>query len=329
MTFPIFGGPDKGANHQHIPRNPPPWRRFDGGPLVNRSAPELSGRDRRKGETFQCDEDVQTKVSAALILRRPLLVTGSPGTGKSSLAYAIAYDLGLGAVLRWNITSRTILRDGLFSYDALDRLNEASVPGAKTPQVDEFIKLGPLGTALLPVERPRVLLVDELDKSDIDLPNDLLNIFEEGTFPIPELERARKGTASVLPYDAVGRADRVTIQGGRVACKAFPVVVLTSNEEREFSPPFLRRCVRLHLPDPTLLQLERIARVQLEQLSEAELTACLTTFTARSQEGIVATDQLMNALMVLAPDGPAGALEEQEKQTLRAALLEPVGRSRA
>jgi MoxR-like ATPase len=137
-------------------------------------------------------------------LRRPLLVTGPPGSGKSSLAYAVARELRLGPVLRWNITSRATLHDGLYQYDPLSRLYAAGRAAAReVPPDDELptdgglqdhLRLGPLGTALLPYGRPRALLIDEIDKCDLDLPNDLLNILEEGQYEIPELVRAARHT---------------------------------------------------------------------------------------------------------------------------------------
>ncbi|MFM6527076.1 MAG: MoxR family ATPase, partial [Dolichospermum sp.] len=99
------------------------------------------------------------------------------GTGKTSLAYAVAYELGLGEVLHWPITTRTTLKDGLYSYDAIGRLQDAKDKDKDNlAEIGKYINLGSLGTALLPSEKPRVLLIDEIDKSDIDLPNDLLHI---------------------------------------------------------------------------------------------------------------------------------------------------------
>lgn len=124
-------------------------------------------------------------VNAALYLRRPLLVTGNPGTGKTSLAYSVAYELDLGEVLYWPITTRTTLKDGLYNYDAVGRLQDAKLnPDDSLNRIGKYITLGPLGTALLPSERPRVLLIDEIDKSDVDLPNDLLHVFENGEYTI-------------------------------------------------------------------------------------------------------------------------------------------------
>ena len=214
----------------------------------------------RQATTYQADEKEINLVNLALHLRRPLLVTGQPGVGKSTLAYSVAYELGLGPVLRWPITSRTTLLDGLYQYDAIGRLQEVSLQRetgkAPGPAADEdgapsgigrYIRLGPLGTALLPRRRPRALLIDEIDKSDIDLPNDLLNVFEEGEFTIPELARLNQQSVTVMTAD-----DGITavVQGGRVTCAEFPFVVLTSNSERTFPSAFLRRCVRLEIPRP-------------------------------------------------------------------------------
>lgn len=196
---------------------PPPWRRFRGGPSVSPPPSDDEEIERRLGQAstslvgsdqLRHEADM---VNAALLLRRPLLVTGRPGTGKSSLAYRISRELRLGRVLRWHITSRTTLRGGLYEYDAIGRVQDSAALGTlhrgngpatgdasaraadeeQLPGIGEYLQLGPLGTALLPYELPRVLLIDELDKSDQDLANDLLSVFEEGQFQISELVRAR------------------------------------------------------------------------------------------------------------------------------------------
>src|SRR4051812_24316600 len=244
---------------------------------------------------YQADPRTVEMVNTALYLRRPLLVTGDPGVGKSSLAYAVAHELRLGPVLRWPITSRSTLKDGLYRYDAIGRLEEADNKPPATPvDVGRYFRLGPLGTSMAPYSLPRVLLVDEIDKSDIDLPNDLLDVFEEGAFEIPELSRVADtlGDAEVRPADD---GARVAVTAGRVRCRAFPFVVLTSNGERDFPPAFLRRCVRLHLPAPDADRLRTIVRAHLgERAPHAE--KLISLFLERRNKGELATDQLLQAV---------------------------------
>lgn len=182
--------------------------------------------------TYQADPEEINLVNMALHLRRPLLVTGRPGVGKSTLAYSIAHELKLGPVLRWPITSRSTLLEGQYHYDAIGRLQDVGLhrdkvlsghdgPGepVEPPDIGPYLRLGPLGTALLPWRRPRVLLVDEIDKSDLDLPNDLLNIFEEGEFLVPELARLAQDSATVMTADPGHWAE---LRNGQVSCTEFP-----------------------------------------------------------------------------------------------------------
>ncbi|MEW2519884.1 AAA family ATPase [Actinacidiphila alni] len=275
---------------------PPPWRRarVDGGPRPRR--PYLIG-----------PEQVDV-VNAALRLRRPLLVTGNPGTGKSSLAHAVAHELGLGPVLVWPVNTRSTLTDALYRYDAIGRLREEP-----DFSVGSFVRLGPLGTALATRHegRPRLLLIDELDKSDVDLPNDLLHVLEEGEFTIPELARLPASQSEVEVF-IEGSGERVTVRDGSVRCADFPLVVITSNGEREFPPAFLRRCVRLELPDPGPRQLEDIVRAHFASgdaeattngsaptLPWAQVRALIETFIQRRNLGGLATDQLLHAVHLL------------------------------
>lgn len=293
---------------------PPPWRKFRGRiPDGPQPRPEDDYEaERRLGAEFHLSEkDVDVKevdmVNAALFLRRPLLVTGRPGSGKSALAYRIARELRLGRVLRWSITSRTTLQSGLYEYDAIGRAQAAATRYAVArrtdtaaeidePPVGDFVRLGPLGTAFLPSRSPRVLLIDELDKSDADLPNDLLSIFEDAEFGIPELERIRTHSPEVRVFtdDRYGTA---TIVDGRIACAAFPVVVITSNGEREFPPAFLRRCLRLEMRDPDANQLAAMVANHMLDEDGVHTDELIRDFLARSArlEGLPA-DRLLEAV---------------------------------
>jgi MoxR-like ATPase len=232
------------------------------------------------------------------MLRRPLLITGRPGTGKSTLAYAIAHELKLFPVLRWPITTRTTLQDGLYRYDAIARLQDANLaPQTSSSEIGRYLQLGPLGTALLPYERPRVLLIDEIDKSDVDLPNDLLNVLEEGEFRIPELVRIAKSDSEV-EVSLEQASTRVRIRQGTVRCRAFPIVIMTSNGERDFPPAFLRRCVRLEITEPDSQRLEAIVRAHLGEQAFADSADLINQFLHRRSNAELATDQLLNAIFV-------------------------------
>ncbi|MGN2638275.1 AAA family ATPase [Nocardia takedensis] len=255
-------------------------------------------------------------VNAALILRRPLLVTGRPGAGKSALIESVASELEMGPVLRWNIGSRSTVADALYRYDAIGRLHAERLTQFRTSSTDpteirDYLRLGPLGTALVPVAHPRALLVDEIDKSDIDLPNDLLDIFERGEFEIPELTRMRS-EQPILIDDARGRP--VPIERGVVRCNEFPFVVLTSNGEREFPPAFLRRCIRIRMPDPDATMLARIVAAHLGDHAAAASEDLINRFASEyADTRAIATDQLMNAIH-LVTDRPMPS-DERERLT--------------
>ncbi|MFD2418292.1 AAA family ATPase [Amycolatopsis pigmentata] len=313
---------------------PPPWRRFDRdgapeGPLAEQPSEDRSEFDRRLGTTRGNrvpHRNELAMVNAALYLRRPLLVTGRPGTGKSSLAYLIARELGLGPVLRWPITSRTSLKDGLYLYDAIGRVQDAgSREDGVPPDIGDYVHLRPLGTALLPHARPRVLLIDELDKSDIDLPNDLLNVFEDGEYEIPELVRIarRQPEVTVLTADRGGSA---AITGGFVRCREFPVVIITSNGERDFPPAFLRRCLNLHIEPPTAQQLGAMVKAQFGPADRVDVARLIGEFLERSEAvGGLASDQLLNAVHLAAELATSGAYQtDEEWQDLLKAIWHPL-----
>ncbi|MEV7322994.1 MoxR family ATPase [Streptomyces sp. NPDC093970] len=310
----------RGAGEPHDGMNrlppPPPWRDFSGRSAES-DAGEADGgdgsRNRRLGanrhlaELHRPGAEELEMINAALYLRRPLLVTGSPGAGKSTLAHSVAYELGLGDVLRWSVVSRSTLQDGLYHYDAIARLQDVQIaaqggygaaggtPGA-VEAIGSYVRLGPLGTALLPSDTPRVLLIDELDKSDIDLPNDLLNVLEEGEFEIPELQRIADrlpdGEAEVLTADGT----KVRIRDGRVRCRAFPFVVLTSNGERDFPAPLMRRCIHLQLDRPDHNRLATFVRAHLGTKAARDGDDLINRFLERSRSELLAADQLLNAI---------------------------------
>ncbi|NHI07207.1 ATPase AAA [Streptomyces sp. KO7888] len=306
---------------------PPPWRAFDT-PAVDYDVPALGPSSRRRLGARTVPLSIQDTgtlelVNASLYLRRPLLVTGEPGVGKSTLAHSVAYELGLGRVLEWPVVSRSELRDGLYTYDAIGRLQDAQLPdGQGAPDIGRYIKLGPLGTALLAADRPRVLLIDELDKSDIDLPNDLLNVLEEGAFAIPELERIADRTPVVEVLTDDGR--RVAVTEGRVRCRAFPVVVMTSNREREFPAPLLRRCIPLDLRAPRDERLAALVQAHFGQGSYDGNRDIVDQFARAETDGALRpTDQLLNAIF-LAQYAARDAAHRREE--ISDVLMQPLDR---
>lgn len=308
---------------------PPPWRRFgkiEDIPDDERSRKrweklmnlaEENERNKRRGENFRISDnsiDIINAVNAAISLRRPLLVTGKPGSGKTSLAYAIAHELNLGPVLSWAITARSTLQEGLYRYDAIARLQD--VQQGEKQDIGNYITLGALGTAFLPAALPRVLLIDEIDKSDINLPNDLLNIFEEGEFPIRELVRraksAEKDNSTAKGEFIVETQDKdidVVIKTGRVRCYSFPIIVMTSNGERDFPPAFKRRCIRVKMPNPESEALKTIVKAHFQdeeklfQDEEAKINQLIKEFLSdKDKKTERATDQLLNTIYLLTRD---------------------------
>jgi MoxR-like ATPase len=297
--------------------DPPPWR------------------DRTVGQTrFVATPELQEAVNAALHLRRPLLLTGLPGSGKSMLASVIAAELDLGQLLEWHVTSHSTLTDALYQYDALGRLHATQILPAGNDQraedrVEDFVTLGPLGTALADKAHPRAVLIDEIDKSDLDLPGDLLHVLELGEFDIPPLVRAARNSqedsaAQVTHW--VRGADRAVyeVTGGVVRRAHLPVIVLTSNGERTFPPPFLRRCVRFEMPTPSKKFIEEVVQAHLGSAAK-EQQEIIRDFAARLVKGEnLALDQLLSVVYLVTGDAAPGS--EARSRIERILLEELSGR---
>jgi len=302
---------------------PPPWRRPKDWqcPVLPKAGRSFFEAEAERSRPFRPSREMILAVNAALYLRRPLLLTGKAGTGKSTLISKVAHELKLGPVLRWSITSRTTVRSGVYEYDAVGRL-QAPRSNDQAPPVKDYLKLGPLGTALAAKSWPRPLLIDEIDKSDLDFANDLLNIIEEGIYEIPELQRL--GTPQETVLDSLGA--RTKIVGGKLECGQFPFVVMTSNAEREFPPPFLRRCIRLTITPPDATELASIVNSHLGEFPKkqaAEVKQVIGDFFKNAQTQELATDQLLNAIFLTIGmnDGRERTLSRKEIDDLRANLL--------
>jgi len=290
----------------------PRWRQFKPKFIQDNSQDEKSDLswDEIRGMRFESGDEEKRMINAALYLRRPLLITGNPGIGKSSLAYSVAYELKLGKVLHWPITTKSTIQEGLYQYDAIGRLQDIQIERLKNPNekidppdIGQYIRLGPLGSALLESKHklPRVILIDEIDKSDIDLPNDLLNIFEEGSFEIPELSRVKQKQERFLVFSH-DRQKRVPVYNGRVLCEEFPLILMTSNAERELPSPFLRRCLRLEIEEPDLEKLSKIVESHFGEGEQIQNAKLIKTFFDLRKKGSLATDQLLNAIYMTTKD---------------------------
>ena len=202
---------------------------------------------------YIASDEICQIVNVAASLGRPLLVRGEPGTGKTLLAHSLAEGLEL-PLFSWHIKSTTKAREGLYVYDTVQRLNDSRFQDKDVSDISQYIRFGPLGTALLH-EGPCVLLIDEIDKADIEFPNDLLL----------ELDAMR---FEVLETDEVHVA------------KERPIVIITSNAEKELPDAFLRRCVFHYIAFPGPETLESIIQVHYPDIDEALVQASLLKFMA-------------------------------------------------
>jgi MoxR-like ATPase len=194
---------------------------------------------------YRADPELAQVVNMAIALGRPLLVKGPPGCGKTQLAYSIAGELGI-PLYKWYVKSTSRARDGLYTIDMVRRLSDAQLKDEKAQRLTNYIEFGPLGTALRE-DQEAVVLIDEIDKADIDFPNDLLRELDEKTFAIEELKGHN------LSEEELSKGWKNTYEA-----KNAPIVIITSNDEKELPDAFLRRCLFHYIEFPKSPQLARI-----------------------------------------------------------------------
>ncbi|RKE79941.1 MoxR family ATPase [Rhizobium sp. AG855] len=200
---------------------------------------------------YVADRDLMIAVNAAIRLERPLLVKGEPGTGKTELARQVASALGLD-ILEWSVKSTTKAQQGLYEYDAVSRLRDSQLGEARVNDVHNYIRRGKLWQAFA-AEKKVVLLIDEIDKADIEFPNDLLQELDRMEFHVYET-------------------------GQTVAARVRPIVIITSNNEKELPDAFLRRCFFHYIRFPDAETLERIVEVHYPGIKKTLIRNALTQF---------------------------------------------------
>lgn len=211
-------------------------------------------------EDYVATEDLTIAVNAAVTLERPLLIKGEPGTGKTELAKQVAKGLGL-EMIEWNVKSTTKAQQGLYEYDAVSRLRDSQLGEERVHDVKNYIRKGKLWQAF-EADQKVVLLIDEIDKADIEFPNDLLQELDKMEFFVYET-------------------------GETISAKQRPIVIITSNNEKELPDAFLRRCFFHYIRFPDTETLSRIVKVHHPGIKDALLTTALTQFfELREQPGI-------------------------------------------
>jgi MoxR-like ATPase len=200
---------------------------------------------------YVISEPLKNAVNVTIALQRPLLIRGEPGTGKTLLAHSIATGLEKRLIV-WNIKSTTKAQEGLYVYDTVQRLNDSRFGGSDVSDIKQYIKLGKLGQAFVSPEQV-VLLIDEIDKADLEFPNDLLNELEEMSFYIPETNET-------------------------ITANHRPIVVITSNAEKELPDAFLRRCIFHYIEFPNSELMEEIVRVHFPNIKDSLLSEALKAF---------------------------------------------------
>ena len=229
---------------------------------------------------YVASQDLMETVNIAVALQKPLLIKGEPGTGKTMLAQAVADALGKQLII-WNVKSTTKAQDGLYVYDVVQRLYDSQFGCQGVDDIKKYIKLGKLGEAFS-AEEQVVLLIDEIDKADLEFPNDLLWELDRMEFYIPETKET-------------------------VKAKQRPIVIITSNAEKELPDAFLRRCVFHYIEFPDQAQMEAILRVHFENLDEQLIRQSLAAFywlrELRGIEKKPSTSELVDWIRALVAGG--------------------------
>jgi MoxR-like ATPase len=243
---------------------------------------------------YVATDDLTIAVNAAVTLERPLLVKGEPGTGKTELARQVSLSLGL-PMIEWNIKSTTRAQQGLYEYDAVSRLRDSQLGEERVHDVRNYIRKGKLWEAF-EADRKTVLLIDEIDKADIEFPNDLLQELDQMEFFVYET-------------------------GETIRARHRPIVIITSNNEKELPDAFLRRCFFHYIRFPDIDTLRRIVEVHHPGIKDALLTTALTQFyEIRDQAGLKkkpSTSEVLDWLkLLLAEDMTSEDLKSSGKNAL-------------
>ena len=229
---------------------------------------------------YVASNELMTAVNIAVALQKPLLIKGEPGTGKTMLAQAVSDALGKKLII-WNVKSTTKAQDGLYVYDVVQRLYDSQFGNEGVDNISKYIKLGKLGEAFQSEEQV-VLLIDEIDKADLEFPNDLLWELDQMEFYIPETKET-------------------------IRAKQRPIVIITSNAEKELPDAFLRRCVFHYIEFPDQQQMEQIVRVHFGELDKHLVQQALAAFywlrELRGIEKKPSTSELVDWLRALVAGG--------------------------
>ena len=241
-------------------------------------------------DSYVATDDLMMAVNAAITLERPLLIKGEPGTGKTMLAVEVAKALGR-PLLQWHVKSTSKAQQGLYEYDAVSRLRDSQLGDQRVADIAHYIKRGPLWEAF-EAPAPAVLLIDEIDKADIEFPNDLLRELDRMEFYVYETQQL-------------------------VTARHRPAIIITSNNEKELPDAFLRRCFFHYIRFPDRETMERIVDVHFPELKKNLLSQALSAFFAiREVPGLKkkpSTSELLDWLKLLvAEDIPAEALHNPE-----------------